>query len=144
MVSEKLQVSETFHSISKSQNGICDKSWSRIFVIFLKFRIFELFALKVLNFLARSQRRLGFTIHHPLYWNIENIEAPTLWGYSNNNSDKEVRRPLLGLKSVISGLIRSSCHYNNWLLPVGVPVGSVTYYLGCSNLCMGMISHLTL
>ena len=51
MVPRKLQVSENFHSISKSRNGICDESRSLIFVTFLESRTFELFAVsKVSNF----------------------------------------------------------------------------------------------
>ena len=46
MVPRKLQVSETFHSISKSRNGICDESRSLTFVSFLESRIFELLAVK--------------------------------------------------------------------------------------------------
>ena len=46
MVLRKLQVSETFHLISKSWNGICDESRSLVFVTFLKSQILELFAVK--------------------------------------------------------------------------------------------------
>ena len=46
MVPRKLQVSETFHSILKSWNAVCDESQSLVFVIFLESRIFELFAVK--------------------------------------------------------------------------------------------------
>ena len=46
MVPRKLQVLETFHSISKSLNGICDESRGLIFVSFLESRIFGLFAVK--------------------------------------------------------------------------------------------------
>ena len=41
MVPRKLQVSETFHSISKSRNGICDESKSLVFVSFLESQSFE-------------------------------------------------------------------------------------------------------
>ena len=47
MVHRKLQVLETFHSISKSRNGICDESRGLSFVSFLESQIFhELFAVK--------------------------------------------------------------------------------------------------
>ena len=46
MVPRKLQVSETFHSISKSRNGIFDECRSFVFVSFLESWIFELFAVK--------------------------------------------------------------------------------------------------
>ena len=46
MVLRKLQVSETFHSISKSRNCICDESRSLVFVSFLESWIFELFGVK--------------------------------------------------------------------------------------------------
>ena len=66
-VPRKLQVSETFHSISKSRNGICDESRSLVFLSFLESRIFELFAVK-----SRISKQglgvaasLGFTIHRP-------------------------------------------------------------------------------
>ena len=42
----KLQVLETFHSISKSRNGICDESQSLVFVSFLESWINDLFAVK--------------------------------------------------------------------------------------------------
>ena len=68
MVSRKLQVSETFHSISKSRYGICDESRSLIFVSFLESRIFELFAVKCRSFeqgLGVSASPLKSTIHRP-------------------------------------------------------------------------------
>ena len=46
MVPTKLHVSETFHLILKSRNGICDESRSLVFVSFLESLIFELFAVK--------------------------------------------------------------------------------------------------
>ena len=48
--------SETFHSISKSRNGICDESRSLVFMIFLESRIFLTFCSKVSNCYERSQR----------------------------------------------------------------------------------------
>ena len=59
MVPRKLQVSETFHSISKSHNGICDESRSLVFVNFLESRIFKLFAVKFRIFKHARSRRLG-------------------------------------------------------------------------------------
>ena len=46
MVPRKLQVLETFHSISKSQNSVCNESQSLVFVSFLESWIFELFEVK--------------------------------------------------------------------------------------------------
>ena len=67
MVSRKLQVSETFHSISKSLNGICNESRSLLFDGFLESRNFELFAVKSLIFKQGLgvSASLGFIIHHP-------------------------------------------------------------------------------
>ena len=67
MVPRKLQVSQTFHSISKSWNSICDDSRSLVFVSFCESQIYELFAVKSqifkqgLGILAS----LGFAFHHP-------------------------------------------------------------------------------
>ena len=46
LVPRKLQAFETLQSISKSRNGICDKSQSLVFMSFLESQIFELFAVK--------------------------------------------------------------------------------------------------
>ena len=43
MIPRKLQVSETFHSISKSRNGVCDEFRSLVFVSFLESWSFEFF-----------------------------------------------------------------------------------------------------
>ena len=69
MVPRKLQVSETFHSISKSWNGICDESRSLVFVNFLESRIFELFVVKSRIFKQGLgvSASLKITIQRPLY-----------------------------------------------------------------------------
>ena len=69
MVPRKLQVLETFHSISKSQSGICDESRSVVFVSFLESLSFSFFVVKChiykqgLSILVS----LGFTSHHLSY-----------------------------------------------------------------------------
>ena len=51
MVTRKLQVLETFHSILKSRNGIiCDESQSLVFASFLESRFFLTFCSKISNF----------------------------------------------------------------------------------------------
>ena len=67
MVPRKLQVSETFHSISKSLNGICDESQILDFVSFLESWIFEPFAVKSQMFKQGLgiSASLRLNIHHP-------------------------------------------------------------------------------
>ena len=79
MVPRKLQVSETFHSISKSWNGICDESQSLVFVSFLESRIFELFAVKSPIFKQglRISASLGFYHSPPLLPHVEKRPPPT-------------------------------------------------------------------
>ena len=66
MIPRKLQVLETFHSISKSQNSICDESQSFVFVSFFESWIFELFAVKSPIFKQGLGILvcLGLTVHH--------------------------------------------------------------------------------
>ena len=70
MVLRKLHISETFHSISKPRNSICDESRSLVFVSFLESRIIELFAVKSRIFkpqagkVSASRRVSGF-YHSP-------------------------------------------------------------------------------